>query len=171
MLRAETAAAMLKSAGERISDSLLVALVLKGLPGEYKPFITVTTQKKGPEDFITFQAPLHSYKQTRKCCDEENTENVMYVNKGWKKNMKCCWCGQYGHIKSEFCHKRDPTKEKKRHWCEFCCNSTYDTKFCCKKPKDTCKSVICEDDHTFTFKVAFEQDNQRSIAIAEVIYS
>jgi len=41
MIRAETAAASLKRAGEIISDSLLVAMVIKGLPVEYKPFNTV----------------------------------------------------------------------------------------------------------------------------------
>ena len=38
VLRAETAAASLKSAGETVSDSLLIAMVLKGLPTEYKTF-------------------------------------------------------------------------------------------------------------------------------------
>ena len=35
VLRAETAAASLKSAGETVSDSFLIAMVLKGLPTEY----------------------------------------------------------------------------------------------------------------------------------------
>ena len=40
MLRAETAATALKTAGEVISDSLLVAMVIKGLPVEFKSFST-----------------------------------------------------------------------------------------------------------------------------------
>ena len=38
VLRAETAAASLKSAGETVSDSLLIAMVLKGLPRNTKRF-------------------------------------------------------------------------------------------------------------------------------------
>ena len=46
VLRAETAATSLKTAGETISDSLLIAMILKGLPqARFKPFSTVVTQK------------------------------------------------------------------------------------------------------------------------------
>ena len=45
VLKAETAATSLKSAGEEISDSLLVAMVLKGLPTQYNTFKTVVTQR------------------------------------------------------------------------------------------------------------------------------
>ena len=45
MIRAETVPTSLKTAGETISDSLLVAMVLKGLPLKFKPFSTVITQK------------------------------------------------------------------------------------------------------------------------------
>ena len=46
MIRAETAVTSLKTAGEEISDSLLIAMVLKGLPAEYRTFSTVVTQKE-----------------------------------------------------------------------------------------------------------------------------
>ena len=46
MLRAETASTSLKSAGEIISDSYLIAMIIKGLPSEgYDAFATVVTQK------------------------------------------------------------------------------------------------------------------------------
>jgi hypothetical protein len=38
MLRAETASTVLKSAEEVISDGLLIAMILKGLPRSYKGF-------------------------------------------------------------------------------------------------------------------------------------
>ena len=44
MIRAEGAANSLKSAGEVISDSLLISMVLKGLPSEYKSFVVIITQ-------------------------------------------------------------------------------------------------------------------------------
>ena len=46
LVRAETASALLKNAGERVSDNLLIVMILKGLPESFRPFITVTTQCK-----------------------------------------------------------------------------------------------------------------------------
>eukprot|EP00794_Sanderia_malayensis_P005795 gene5795-6492_t len=43
-LKAESAANALRNAKETVSDGLLVAMVVKGLPEEFKPFIAVTNQ-------------------------------------------------------------------------------------------------------------------------------
>ena len=43
VIRAEEASNSLKNAGEEISDRLLTAMVLKGLPSDYKSFCTVIT--------------------------------------------------------------------------------------------------------------------------------
>ena len=43
IIRAETAASALRNAKEEVSDSLLVAMVLKGLPDSYQSFTTVIT--------------------------------------------------------------------------------------------------------------------------------
>ena len=45
VIRAETAAAALRNAKEEVSDSLLIAMVLKGLPDNYKPIVVVVTQE------------------------------------------------------------------------------------------------------------------------------
>ena len=44
IIRAETTASSLWDAGETVSDGLLIAMVLKGLPANYKPFATVVSQ-------------------------------------------------------------------------------------------------------------------------------
>ena len=45
LLRAKTAAVCLKNAGEAISDSLLIAMILKGLPSVYKTLSTKLLKK------------------------------------------------------------------------------------------------------------------------------
>ena len=53
IIRAETAASSLKAAGEVISDGLLISMVLKGLPPEYKSFVVIITQS---DKVLTFQS-------------------------------------------------------------------------------------------------------------------
>ena len=70
IIRAETAASQLRDAGENISDGLLVAMVLKGLPKDFHSFITVITQ----EDEMTFQAfkvRLRNFEDTVKMSENE----------------------------------------------------------------------------------------------------
>ena len=67
VLKAETAAMSLKSAGEEISDSLLVAMVLKGLPTQYNMFKTVVTQREREMSFTEFKVALRSFEETEKC--------------------------------------------------------------------------------------------------------
>ena len=43
---AETTAAALKSAGKTVTDNLLIAMVLKGLPDSYQSFVAVVTQSE-----------------------------------------------------------------------------------------------------------------------------
>ena len=67
VLNAETAATSLKSAGEEISDSLLVAMVLKDLPTQYNTFKTVVTQREREMSFTEFKVSLRSFEETEKC--------------------------------------------------------------------------------------------------------
>jgi len=102
MLRAETAATSLKSAGEVISDSLLIAMILKGLPSEYKIQCTVITQKDKELTFAQFKVALRSFEETEKQisqCDD----TVMKVKDA--KSIQCFVCRKYGH-KSYECKSR-----------------------------------------------------------------
>ena len=55
LLHAENAATSLRAVKEQVSDSLLIAMVLKDLPDEYKAFVAVTTQAEIVVDFLKFK--------------------------------------------------------------------------------------------------------------------
>lgn len=62
IIRAKTTENSLKICGEVISNSLLISMVLKGLPSEFKPFTTVITQK---EKSVTYRNHLISFCLTK----------------------------------------------------------------------------------------------------------
>ncbi|GFO23132.1 transposon ty2-lr2 Gag-Pol polyprotein [Plakobranchus ocellatus] len=64
IIRAETSAASLRDAGEKVSDSLLISMVLKGLPTDYQPFVTVITQKEEELTFQEFKVALRNHEDT-----------------------------------------------------------------------------------------------------------
>jgi len=140
MLRAETSATSLKSAGEVISDSLLIAMVLKGLPSEYKTLCTVVTQKDKELTFAEFKVALRSFEEAEKQ-NSHRDDTVMKVNDA--KSVQCFVCRKYGH-KSYECKSRQGKSQaqaaRKTRWCDTCKSTTHDTKQCRKK--DTVKSVI-----------------------------
>ncbi|CAL4095811.1 unnamed protein product, partial [Meganyctiphanes norvegica] len=91
MIRAETASASLKAAGETISDSLLIAMVLKGLPQEYKTFSTVVTQKDAMS-FKDFKISLRSCEETEKGqnSSQKSEDSVIYAKQEEKKSAVKC---------------------------------------------------------------------------------
>ncbi|XP_068247792.1 uncharacterized protein [Palaemon carinicauda] len=121
-LRAEAASTSLKSAGETISDSLLIAMVLKGLPEEFTPFNTVVMQKDTESTFPEFKSLLRSYEESLRSREahrpDVKSENVLKVN--YKKNpdyqcggsasgssVRCYSCGKTGHKSFECRLKKD----------------------------------------------------------------
>ena len=66
VIRAEDAATALVSTGEIVSDKLLMAMVMKGLPAAYKPFVVVVNTTDKIEDFAEFKAALRSFEENEK---------------------------------------------------------------------------------------------------------
>ena len=119
MVRAETAATLLKAASENISDSLLIAMVLKGLPPEFKMFRAVIGQKK-TLTFSQFKTELRAFEESEKPCKQQEdrpSENVMNL-KDMQKNfqVKCFSCGKLGHI-SRDCSSKTQGQRTSKKWC------------------------------------------------------
>ena len=77
-----TAASSLKTAGEIISDGLLIAMTLKGLPTVYKPFVIYVTQMERTMTFQNFKVSLRNFEENERATtrDDVNTSSVMKLN-------------------------------------------------------------------------------------------
>jgi hypothetical protein len=64
IIRAERAAVGLRTAGETITDNLIIAMMLKGLPEQFKPFVVVHTQLDKTKTVVEFKAALQLYANT-----------------------------------------------------------------------------------------------------------
>ena len=67
VIRAETAAAAaLRNAGEPVSDSLVIAMIVKGLPDCFQSFVAVITQSEKRQSISDFNVALRSFEETKK---------------------------------------------------------------------------------------------------------
>ena len=87
-------------------DALLVAMVLKGLPEEYTPFIAVVSQSEEHQNFQRFKGALRNYKETkktRKVVKIDDKKDAILKAKGGnftgkqKKDIKCYTRGKKSH--------------------------------------------------------------------------
>ena len=132
---------MLKGAGENISDGLLIAMVLKGLPTEYKPFSVLITQSDKVIIFPEFKVSLCNFEEKEKVLCEGETSAVMHVRHGkfnynYNNNhgdvKKCFACGIEGHkSNSKVC-----SKFKDRKYCCVCKSTSHAEKSCRRKKDD-----------------------------------
>ena len=178
LLRAETCVARLKETGEIVSDGLLIAMALKGLPQSFSAFSSVICQQDEDKmKFSKFKSALRNFEENEKARYEYHNDadsvmsnklnkfNVRQDKKGENlskpvgsaSNVTCYICHEVGH-KSYQCENRSKT------WCKKCNNSTHNTKWC-KKFKTGSKYVshteenVEESDNTFIFKVGVSDKN------------
>ena len=152
ILRTETLVNALKNVGEEINECLVIAMVMKGLPVEYKPFVVVMTQTEKVRTFTKFKVALRSYEENERATakpEEEIASQIMKMNVTNKPGA-CFTCGKYGH-KSFDC------PEKPERWCKFCKTSTHTDRACYKRKRiDQAKQARETDEksreeHTFVF--------------------
>ena len=75
----------------RIHDGLLVAMVMKGLPENFKTFSTVISQRQTQIAFSEFKTALHNFEETERSCSKTSEKGVMAMKK--KFHGSCFKCG------------------------------------------------------------------------------
>ena len=162
LLRAENASTALNDAGEKVSDGLLVAMVLKGLPSDFKSFVAVITQSDKTWTFRELKASLRDYEDTEKSRNEDSENSIMKANFQRQQSVIICHiCGVQGH-KSPQCPENPKNKKpkKSKKWCSHCKKNNHNTSECTKlngNKSTASKSAADEEFHSFHFKV--DDDN------------
>ena len=105
VIRAERAATSLRSAGETLTDYLVIAMLLKGLTEayNYKPCVVVHTQLDKYRTLVEFKAALTNYANTE-AVRLPAQASAMTVSKQSKcpqsqtqGQRPCLSCGKKGH--------------------------------------------------------------------------
>ena len=159
-LRAETTATRLKDAGENVSDSLLIAMLNKGLPDKFNSFSTFIMQQDIDKMSLSkFKSSLKDFNDNESARTEHHSEdNVMKMeDKSSHKSFAsqaqtiiCYQCKKEGH-------KRNVCPNRPKKWCRNCRKSSHNTNECRAKNKNySSKSVNNVEDkapYDFVFQV------------------
>ncbi|XP_076055173.1 uncharacterized protein LOC143033567 [Oratosquilla oratoria] len=163
ILRAEAATAALKKAEENISDSMLIAMVLNGLPTAYDTISTVMEQREKQMTFQEFKKALMSYEESGKLKSSREEENVMNANSDRGRYIfKCFICGRPGHKAYQCLRRTSGDQKKPSKWCSLCRSNTHNTHQCKRKNATTAHTVSSEGNGTTEGDSSDEGDGTHS---------
>ena len=177
ILRAEKSATLIKSAGFDCPDPLLIAMVMKGLPDTYQPFIVVTTQSE-ITDFSKFKSNLRNYEETERARGGGSGGDSVFKAGGYQRGKDnrgggggqgggqgrgaggarkkqvgpCHKCKEFGHLFKQCPNKQPAAGGGEKKWCGICNNSTHHEANCRKRDKANTVQER-EGQHSFQFKV------------------
>jgi len=186
LLRGETAATRLRSVKEAVSDSLLIAMILKGLPDSFKAFCTVITQRD-EVDFQQFKVAIKSYEENEKARANKDTKEEVVMNVVNRKII-CFGCGKAGHKKSS-CNSKIvnmgpaensnnsvfPGKHhvanksaamRKSRWCKHCRSNTHDTNYCRKlNSVKSCDETMSSNEYFFSVSASSGDGDGKTLTV------
>ena len=96
LIRAEKTITALRNAKKILSDGLIIAMILKGLPHSYKPLAIHITQSTSEITFTEFKVQLRSFEETEKFNTKEKADQVMKTVS--PTSPVCYGCRQSGHF-------------------------------------------------------------------------
>ena len=165
LIRAERSIMALKNAKETLSDGLVIAMILKGLPDSYKPFVVHITQSTSEITFAMFKSQLKSFEETEKFNCKPKTDQVMKTESpsfSASSYVTCYACGRKGHIMKDC---PDKTKSETSKWCSYHKSTTHSDSTCRRhQRKDQEATKVKQatfggqsgdpgDEHSYTFHV------------------
>ncbi len=140
--RAERLGTSLKSAGETVSDTLLTAMLMKGLPDRFGNFIVFITQSEKEYSFADFKMALRSYFENERSRHPDTKDSIM--KSAVKYTIKCYGCRKDGHYA-----KNCPTL-----YCSHCKVKGHKTDDCRKQSKVKSAVERQDDEHHYAFKAS-----------------
>ena len=159
VLRAEKYAAHLNNAGEKISGVLLIAMVLKGLPKDFRTFCTIINQKEKQGTFSEFKLALRNFEETELSHLQTSSDRIFKTDNK-RTTMTCFSCGLQGHRAAQCTVKEKRSPGASKRYFNNCKNYSHFTKDC--KSKSQTKYFLDdnnshEDEHTFAFKLSIDK--------------
>ena len=101
IIRIEATVTALRNAGETLNDGLIIAMVLKGLPGTFNAFSIYVTHSSKELMFSELKTQLRSFEDTDKYHQNSNDDNVMKLTNSFSKmsnEVSCYKCNGKGHV-------------------------------------------------------------------------
>ena len=154
IIRSEATVMALRNAGETLSDGLIIAMVLKGLPRTFYAFSIYVTHSSKELTSSKFKTQLRSFEDADKYHQNSNDDNVMKLTNSFSKMSKevsCFKCNGKEHVAKIY-----PNNFKKnKMWCNNCKSQTHARESCRYKKRDTIKAATEEEqeDSSFVFKI------------------
>ena len=147
IIRAEQIFTALRGAGEAPSEGLMMAMIMRGLPENYKPFTLMVTHGSAEMKLAEFKAKLRNFEASKDAepVAEMAGERVLKAraalkkkNSGSSTEMACWRCGERGHRKDECTRKV---------WCGSCKSTSHSDNACRKKERAQRSRCARAEDH------------------------